>query len=56
MKNNLLTYSNFTEEEIAKVLYHFEEKSFKKREFVLEAGQTERYQYFITQGCVRGYI
>ena len=56
MKSHLLTYSNFTEEEIAKVLYHFEEKSFKKKELILEAGQIERHQYFITQGCVRGYI
>ncbi|GLU44372.1 Crp/Fnr family transcriptional regulator [Allomuricauda sp. NBRC 101325] len=56
MKSHLLAYSHFTEEEIAKVLYHFEEKKFKKRDLVIEAGHVDSYQYFITQGCVRGYI
>lgn len=56
MKSHLLTYSHFTEEEIAKVLYHFEEKKFKKKALVIQAGQVDRYQYFISRGCVRGYI
>ncbi|MBR9854446.1 MAG: Crp/Fnr family transcriptional regulator [Algicola sp.] len=56
MKSHLLTYSDFTEEEIAQVLYHFEEKRFKKKDFIIRTGQIDRYQYFISHGCVRGYI
>ena len=37
------------------LLQHIEPASFKKGEFLLEAGQRCNRQYFITQGCTRTY-
>lgn len=56
MKSHLLSHGTFTEAEIARVLSHFEEKRYRKKEYILQAGSIERYQYFIEEGCIRGFI
>jgi len=56
MKDHLLKYSDFTEDEINYILNQTEKKIFKKKEHILKAGDKELYQYFILSGCIRGYI
>ncbi|AWM14947.1 hypothetical protein DI487_14540 [Flavobacterium sediminis] len=56
MKDHLLKYNDFTENEINYILNLTEEKEFKKKEHILTSGDKELYQYFILSGCIRGYI
>lgn len=56
MKSHLLKYSNFTQEEIDMILGYTEQRVFKKKEMIITSGNISNYQYFIKQGCVRGYI
>lgn len=56
MKNHLLKYASFTEEELDKVLSQFEEQSFSIKEMLLLEGNIARYEYFIVKGCVRCFV
>lgn len=56
LRQHLLTYNQFTEDELALIESCFREKKYSKREHVIQAGDVEHFQYFITKGCVRGYI
>lgn len=56
LKEHLLTYAHFSEDEISQILSCFEEKVYKKKEHTLKADEVEHFQYFIIEGCVRGYV
>ncbi|GLB48628.1 Crp/Fnr family transcriptional regulator [Neptunitalea lumnitzerae] len=57
MKNHLLTYGSFSEYEIDKIVNEYsEELTFKKRDYIVTAGEVSHYQYFILEGCMRGFI
>lgn len=56
MRDHLLAYAPFTEEELNLIESKATPKRYAKRQHILEAGQIEHYQYFILKGCVRGYI
>lgn len=46
----------FTEKEISEILPFFEEKEFKKNQFLLETGNYSHYEYYIIKGSVRCYV
>ena len=57
--NPLLAYTaqyiTLNTAEAQQLLQHVDSASFKKGEFLLEAGQRCNRQYFISKGCVRTY-
>ena len=56
MKKHLLSYEFFSEEELERILPNFEQKSFKKKELLLQAGTLSQEVYFINRGCVRSFL
>lgn len=56
MKEHLLLYGNFKTEEINTILSHFEEKEYKKKDFLLHAGHISNQEYFILNGSIRCFV
>jgi CRP-like cAMP-binding protein len=47
---------SFSQEEIVKIESKFKKIILKKKEVVLETGNTVHYQYYISSGCLRTYF
>lgn len=45
----------FSDAELAAVDHYFVEKSFKRREFLLQASHVCRHLFFVAKGCVRHF-
>lgn len=55
LKNNLLNHVNLSENELEEFCGLFKHQHFKKKEFFLRAGQTCRFEGFVTKGLFRVY-
>lgn len=47
---------SFSQEEIVKIENKFEKLILKKKDVLLKTGNTVRYQYYISSGCLRTYF
>jgi len=56
MMKHLLSYDFFTEKELERILPSFNQKSFKKKELLLQEGTLSQEVYFIHRGCVRSFL
>lgn len=44
-----------SDKEFEYVLSHFTERKFKKHQFLVQSGQTVKFDYFILNGCLKSY-
>jgi len=44
-----------SDKEFEYVLSHFTEKTFKKHQFLVQGGQSVKFDYFILNGCLKSY-
>ncbi|MEM8901869.1 MAG: Crp/Fnr family transcriptional regulator [Bacteroidota bacterium] len=56
MKEYLLTYKIFTEEEAERIVLFFKKRFYKKKELILSKGELTKQVFFINQGCVRLFL
>ena len=52
---NISRFINLNQDEKDLYLSLLEEKKIKKKEFLLTQGETAKYEYFITKGCLKVY-
>ncbi len=52
---NISRYIHLTEDELKIFMAHLQQRSFKRKEFLLREGDICRYSAFVTSGCLRGY-
>ena len=55
LRTYLTTYHDFSADDWQRIETAFGSKMYRKAEFLLQAGQTDRYIWFIEQGVVRVY-
>lgn len=53
--NNVSRFIELTDLEKQKYISLLKEVNIKKRDFLLQAGDVARYEYFITKGCLKTY-
>ena len=53
--NNISRHIRLTDEEQKIFISHLQQKSFKRKQFLLREGEICRYSAFVTSGCLRGY-
>jgi CRP-like cAMP-binding protein len=53
---NISRYIHLTEDELKIFMAHLQQRSFKRKEFLLREGDICRYSAFVTSGCLRGYM
>lgn len=56
LEQHIRKFINLDDQEAEIVLSYFETEQFKKKQLLLEEGQTCNKQYFIVKGCIRFYI
>ncbi|MEM9327802.1 MAG: Crp/Fnr family transcriptional regulator [Bacteroidota bacterium] len=56
MREYLLEYNVFDEEEVDRILPHFTARTFRKKEVIVRGGELTHHVYFILRGCVRSFL
>jgi CRP-like cAMP-binding protein len=53
--NNISRHIHLAADEQKTFISHLQQRSFKRKQFVLREGEICRYSAFVTSGCLRGY-
>jgi CRP-like cAMP-binding protein len=56
LKDHIKNHVEIDVSDEVKILSFFTLKSFSKKDFLLSAGKTSRYEYFIVSGCIRIFV
>ncbi|WP_149526105.1 Crp/Fnr family transcriptional regulator [Sphingobacterium hotanense] len=54
-RQHIQKYQKISDEQFEAILSYFEVHSLKKKEMIQEVGQTQLYNYFVLDGCLRMY-
>lgn len=55
LRNQIEEHSTLSDEEFAYILSHFEEKTLKKHQFLIQENDIVKNDYFVLNGCLKSY-